>query len=401
MLFYADGIDLWRSDGTPRGTVQVMQISDPRDPYYFPEVRANFAGAPAVVLGDKLLFSAYRADHNGRDLRSASATPPDAPAGLSVSDGQAAPAPEGVVAAAAAGGTVTLRWLDRSSNESGFVIERSRRADFATLDRVLYAPADATSYADDVGDAGGTWFYRARAVNAAGGSAFSNRAGNSAGVVGRHVYYNDSAFDGRSAEANGADDGAVATDKQALLPGQAATFANYTSYSRGINGIMVDLLGLQGDLTAADFVFRVGGPGGAWTVAPPPLSVLRRPGAGVGGSDRVTITWPDGAIRNQWLEVTVKANARTGLASPDVFYFGNLVGESGDGAGGAMVTVRDLTAVRRGMSPSSGISNRLDFNRDGRVSPMDLAIVRAAQRRSLATPAAGTTDEWFATQPLL
>ena len=39
------------------------------------------------------------------------------------------------------------------------------------------------------------------------------------------------------------DDAAIATDKTALLPGETASLANYTSYSRGINGIMVDLIG--------------------------------------------------------------------------------------------------------------------------------------------------------------
>ena len=38
-----------------------------------------------------------------------------------------------------------------------------------------------------------------------------------------------------------ADDLAIAVDKAASRPGQMATFANYTSYSRGINGLMVDL----------------------------------------------------------------------------------------------------------------------------------------------------------------
>ena len=61
-------------------------------------------------------------------------------------------------------------------------------------------------------------------------------------VVGRYVFYNNSRFDGGSTGA--ADDAAIATDKQALLPGAGATFANYTSYSRGINGVMIDFSGM-------------------------------------------------------------------------------------------------------------------------------------------------------------
>src|SRR5215210_7092810 len=78
-------------------------------------------------------------------------------------------------------------------------------------------------------------------------------------VTARSVLYNHSAFDGNDPAADARDAAAVAPDKTALLPGQTATFANYTSYTRGINGIMVDVVGLAGrPVTAADFVFRVG-----------------------------------------------------------------------------------------------------------------------------------------------
>ena len=57
-------------------------------------------------------------------------------------------------------------------------------------------------------------------------------------VSGRFVFYNQSAFDGNDVSANAADDGAIATDKAPLLPGGVATFANYTSFSHGLNGLM-------------------------------------------------------------------------------------------------------------------------------------------------------------------
>jgi hypothetical protein len=50
------------------------------------------------------------------------------------------------------------------------------------------------------------------------------------------------------------------------------------------------------------------------------------------GTDRVTLICPDGAVKNTWLQVTVLANQRTGLSTPESFYFGSLVGETGDGA---------------------------------------------------------------------
>lgn len=40
-----------------------------------------------------------------------------------------------------------------------------------------------------------------------------------AGVVGRHVFYNNSRFDGGTPAPTQGDDGAIAVDKQVLLPG--------------------------------------------------------------------------------------------------------------------------------------------------------------------------------------
>src|SRR5205823_11384849 len=124
---------------------------------------------------------------------------------------------------------------------------------------------------------------------------------NIATVVDRRVFYNHSAWDNNDAGNNAADDNAIATDKQALLPGHTATFANYTSYSRGINGIIVDVKNLPPGAgpTSADFVFKVGNDNNPATwptlvglVTLPTVNVRR--GAGQGGSDRVDITLRDG-----------------------------------------------------------------------------------------------------------
>jgi hypothetical protein len=221
-------------------------------------------------------------------------------------------------------------------------------------------------------------------------------------VVGRLAFYNNSAFDGRGATADARDDAAVATDKQALLPMQTATFANLTAYARGINGIFLDVRNLPGAgggaaaLSAADFVFKAGitGDPAMWPDAPPPTSVTVRRGAGTGGSDRVTLTWPDGAIKNRWLRVQVLANSRTALASPDVFYFGNLVGECGNGtsAAGFVVNGSDVRLTRSKLfTRHAGIANRYDFNRDRAVNSLDMAVVRSRQSSSL--PVLSAPDE--------
>jgi subtilisin-like proprotein convertase family protein len=204
-----------------------------------------------------------------------------------------------------------------------------------------------------------------------------------AAVVARQVFYNNSLFDGRNPAADSSDDGAIAANKQALLPGQAATAANVTTYSRGPNGIMVDVANLPAGATPtiADFDFRVGksgDPAGWDRPASIPQISLRR-GAGVNGSDRITFTIRDGGVMRKWLQVTVKATADTGLAQADVFYFGNLPGDAGVGnAPGAVgVSAADVLAVRRAlMRSNSPLTEAADFNRDGRVNAVDYALVR-------------------------
>ncbi len=203
-----------------------------------------------------------------------------------------------------------------------------------------------------------------------------------ASVVGRCVFYNNSSFDGNDPAANASDDAAIATDKTALLPGGTASFANYTSYSRGINGVMVDIQNAPGTPTVADFAFRVGNdnsPGG-WATGPAPTSVTVRTGAGAGGSDRITIIWADNAIEKQWLEVTVLATANTGLSTADTFYLGNAIGETGNSPSDAEVTPTDEVAVRNGphtlsQNPAT-VTDACDFNRDRKVGPTDQIICR-------------------------
>jgi hypothetical protein len=215
-------------------------------------------------------------------------------------------------------------------------------------------------------------------------------------VVGRRIFYNNSVFDGFSAAADARDDNAVATDKQVLLPGGNASAANYTSYTKGINGLMIDVAGLPADstLSASDFTFLAGNdqfPGG-WQDVPTSPAVSVRRGAGAGGSDRVTLTWPDGSIVRRWLQVSMNADSNTGLLAPDVFYVGNLPGESGNSATAAAVDAQDLLAVRANMNRvGRPVSDAVDFNRDGRVNANDFAAARAGVGTSLTLLSSGAT----------
>jgi autotransporter-associated beta strand protein len=197
-------------------------------------------------------------------------------------------------------------------------------------------------------------------------------------VAGRYVFYNNSSFDGNDPTANAQDDAAIATDKSPLLPGGTAIFANYTSYSRGINGIMIDVQGLPGTPTASDFVFKVGNSNtpGNWIAAPAPTSVTVRSGAGTGGSSRIEVTWPDGAISKEWLQVTLLADTKTGLAANNVFYWGNAVGDTGNSTTDANVNANDEILTRHNATATAGVTNADDFDRSGTVDPNDVTIVR-------------------------
>ena len=182
------------------------------------------------------------------------------------------------------------------------------------------------------------------------------------------------------------DDLAIA-DKQALLLGDDALFINYTSYSRGINGIMVDVEGLGAvptpETITSFFTFRVGNddtytsPG--WTTAPAPIDVTFRPGDGDMDSDRITLIWADNVIEKQWLEVTMLANGSTNLPTPHVHFWGNAIGETGNDPANATVNATDQTGTRDNFTTffdPADIMNPYDFNRDTRVNATDQTIAR-------------------------
>ena len=215
-------------------------------------------------------------------------------------------------------------------------------------------------------------------------------------VVGRHLFYNDSKYDGKTAGISVSDDDAIASDKTAYLPGTGltATSANVSNYTRGINGIDVDLLGggnhsviiLANILN--DFTFKVGNNNtpSTWATAPNPISVSVRAGAGVGGSDRVELIWADNAVKETWLEVIVKANSDTGLSQSageptgvgDVFFFGNAAADDFSGETTIAFTNSTDDLDVRAHSGVATITNPWDYTKDGFVNSSDLLAARVS-----------------------
>ena len=245
-------------------------------------------------------------------------------------------------------------------------------------------------------------------------------------VLGNRLFYNGSKFDNNHTAIEPASDAlAIASDKIGFDGVGTASFANVSSFSKGITGVMIDLaggLGTHGSMSLADITFHTSpayAPGtynelANWNTAPTPSGFSVILGGGTGGSDRIEITWNAGDIKNQWLEVDLAANAATGLAAADIFYFGSAVGDSGLGNSAAQITVNasDVTEQRKNLSPAIGVTpvwNIVDFDKSGLVNASDVTLSRnnagfvlhfiASPHRSVLCPVRATAGSAAALWP--
>ncbi len=201
-----------------------------------------------------------------------------------------------------------------------------------------------------------------------------------------HVFYNNSAYDGFTADFSAADADAIAPDKVPLNPGETATFRNYTSFSQGLNGVVLDVEFLRAIPSPDDLVLQVGNVGSPldWPRAEwPTITRIKL----ANGMDRLALIWRDGSIVNQWLRVALQANARTGLLAPKVFAFGNAVAETGDSTEHTLVNNVDLDAFALALGnpnlpPVLPIDDPFDFNRDGSLGISDLQILTREKTES-------------------
>ncbi len=76
---------------------------------------------------------------------------------------------------------IDLLWLDKSSNETGFELERSR-VGVTGFVKIATLPTNTTFYTDKV-TTNGQFCYRIRAVNATGASAYSNESCQTVSVI--------------------------------------------------------------------------------------------------------------------------------------------------------------------------------------------------------------------------
>ena len=195
------------------------------------------------------------------------------------------PAPPTLQAATAQPGPVVhLAFVSPSTYALTLEIDRKTGVN-GTYTALATLSAGATSYDDSTVVNGTSYYYVVKAVDPAGVSVASNAISvtpPAPTVVAHSIFYNNSVWDGQNGSSNLTDLNAIAPDKQALLPGQTATFQNYTNYSKGITGIIIDVANLVVLPRPDDFDFRVGNDNNPddWQMAPTPYLINTYPGAG-------------------------------------------------------------------------------------------------------------------------
>jgi hypothetical protein len=214
-------------------------------------------------------------------------------------------------------------------------------------------------------------------------------------VANRRVFYGGSAS---TVFGNGSGNPTNAIDptKSALLPGDTTTIANYTNYSRGLNGIVIDLTGPMNLATIGASSFQFATWSDFTTTTPnfvsisPSVTVTTFAGGGINGSNRVKLEFVSNTIQNAWLRITMLANSSTGLATNDVFYFGNArfdVTPTTSFPSQVGINVLDTNLVRaRNGSDSNNISNIFDVDKSGSVNVLDTNATRAGNGVSSLRP---------------
>jgi len=235
-------------------------------------------------------------------------------------------------------------------------------------------------------------------------------------VTGRYLFYENSNWDSNTAGINPDDAAAIAPDKTAYLPGDGPiTPASMTSYSRGLNGIFVDLTGTHGTLSLGDFGFAMSNQGAgaaganntpsSWSAAPAPSAFTVLSDNPAVGTDRVEFIWDDNTIDNRYLEVRVFGddaaggnNTNTGLSATDIFYFGAIRGDTfiDTGPTGFLTSAADEIEIQTVIAGPADIDSVFDMDRSGGHTVADRIVARANSmfaltRIDIAAPSAGPT----------
>jgi hypothetical protein len=169
-----------------------------------------------------------------------------------------------------------------------------------------------------------------------------------------------------------------------MVGGGTATFANWTGYNKGINGLIYDVLVGDGqpDPVAGDFTFVNATKSGTGTTAVSPAAsgkIVLVAGDTVNQRKvRMIFTFADNTVKNAWMKVVVGTGF--GLAQAETHYWGNVAGDVNVGNGTTItVNATDELAIRA--HPAGGFTpppvfDPYDINKDHATNASDELNVR-------------------------
>lgn len=169
------------------------------------------------------------------------------------------------------------------------------------------------------------------------------------GGVAAYLFQNGSGRDNFNPALDGFDAQAIEVDVLPLGAGETSSARNVSGWIQVVNGLIVDAADLAATPNLSDFSFRVGTSSDPATWAPAPAPVDYKVQTFADGTRRMKFAWADGAIRNQWLQVTLGVSQRTGLDHSEVFYFGNQTSKAA--APLPVFTTPQLKEQKRGHCP--------------------------------------------------
>ncbi|HMO24784.1 MAG TPA: SdrD B-like domain-containing protein, partial [Tepidisphaeraceae bacterium] len=139
--------------------------------------------------------------------------------------------PTGLSVEALSSSRLLLEWLDRSGDESGFVVQRSTSPTFASnIVTYVTAPNTTSLLLTDL-PAGTEFYFRVRAFNTAGNSAFSNRAAGLTYSLGEAIVDNKQAsLRGEWTALDSANDAFWKSDYLSYAGGARGDRATFTPY---------------------------------------------------------------------------------------------------------------------------------------------------------------------------
>lgn len=220
------GMTFWReSNGTPG-----LQTSGPNADEYI-GLKTKRSNGKWVITAPTSALSPGQETFYARAVDDLGAATTRAGIGTLVSPQTIPTKPTGLTVDVLSSSRILLEWLDRSGDESGFVVQRSTSPTFASNIVTYVTGANTTSLLLTDLPASTDFYFRVRAFNTAGNSAFSNRASGLTYSLGEAIVDNTQAgLRGEWTAFDSANDAFWRTDYLTHTGGARGDRATFTPY---------------------------------------------------------------------------------------------------------------------------------------------------------------------------